>query len=186
MTTGKIIALTIWTFVSKVMSLLFNMLSVFVIAFLPRSKHLLISWLRSLFIVILEPNKVNSVSFHLSPSICHEVMGPDAIVLLFWILSFKPAFSLSFSPASKNSLVPLGFLPLGFPGGKCGEESACNAGDQALIPGSGRSPGEGNDNLLQHSCLENFMDRGAWWPIIHGVAKSQTWLSNFHYYYFCH
>ena len=81
MTTGKTIALTIQTFVGKVMSLLFNMLSRFVIAFLPRSKHLLISclWLQSA--VILEPKKINSVI--VSPSIGQEVMGPDAMILVF-------------------------------------------------------------------------------------------------------
>ena len=59
-----------------------------------------------------------------------------------------------------------------------GKESACNAADSGSIPGSGRSPGEGNGNPLQYSCLENPMDRGAWQVIVHGVAKSQTWLSN--------
>ena len=84
MTTGKIIALTIHTFVDKVMSLLFNILSTFVTAFLPRSKHLLISWLWSLYTVILEPKKINSVTvFIFSPSICHEVMGPDARIFVF-------------------------------------------------------------------------------------------------------
>ena len=96
MTTGKPIALTVWTFVSKVRSLLFNMQSWFVIAFLPRSKHLLISWLQSLSTVILEPKKMKSVTvFIFSPSICHEVMGPDAVILVFWMLSSKPAVSLS-------------------------------------------------------------------------------------------
>ena len=57
--------------------------------------------------------------------------------------------------------------------------SACNAGDPGSIPGSGRSPGEGNGNPLQYSCLENPMARGAWWATVHGVAKSQTRLSNF-------
>ena len=75
MTTGKTIALTIWTFGSKVMSLLFNTLSRFVTAFLPRSKHLLISWLQSLSTVILEPKKTKSVTVSIVfPSICHEVM----------------------------------------------------------------------------------------------------------------
>ena len=75
-TTGKTIALTRWTFVGKVMSLLFNMLSRFVIAFLPRSKCLLISWLQSPFVVILEPKKIKAVTVSISsPSICHEVMG---------------------------------------------------------------------------------------------------------------
>ena len=96
MTTGKTIALTIWIFVSKVMSLLFNTLSSFVIAFLPRSNCLLISWLQSPFSVILEPKKRKPVtsSFY-SPSTYHEVIGPEARILVFWMLSFKLAFSLS-------------------------------------------------------------------------------------------
>ena len=80
-TTGKTIALTKWTFVGKVMSLLLNMLSRLVIAFLPRHKRLLISWLQSLSAMILEPKKIKSVT--VSPSICHEVMGPDAMILVF-------------------------------------------------------------------------------------------------------
>ena len=84
MTTGKTIALIIWTFVGKVMSLLFNILFRFVIAFLPRSKHLLISWLQSPSAVILEPKKRKSVTVSIvSPSICHEVMGPDAMIFVF-------------------------------------------------------------------------------------------------------
>ena len=84
MTTGKTTALTIQTFVIKVMSLLFNMLSRFVTAFLPRRKHLLISWLQSPSTVILEPKKIKSVTILIfSPSICHEVMGPDAMILIF-------------------------------------------------------------------------------------------------------
>ena len=83
MTAGKTIALTRQTFVGKVMSLLFNMLSRLVIAFLPRSKHLLISWLQSPSAVILEPKKINSVTLSIvSPSICHGVMGPDAMILV--------------------------------------------------------------------------------------------------------
>ena len=77
------------------MSLLFNMLSRLVIAFVSESKHLLISWLQSPSAVILEPNKTVCHSFHCSPSICHEVMGPDAMNLVFWLLSFKATFSLS-------------------------------------------------------------------------------------------
>ena len=81
---GKTIALTKWTFVGKVMSLLFNMLSRLVITFLPRSKHLLISWLQSPSAVILEPPKVKSVTVSIvSPSICHEVMGLNAMILVF-------------------------------------------------------------------------------------------------------
>ena len=93
MTTGKTIALTSQTFVDKVTSLLFSMLSRLVIIFLSRSKHLLISWLQSPFAVILEPPKIKSDT--VSPSICHEVMGPDAMIFVFWMLSFKPTFSLS-------------------------------------------------------------------------------------------
>ena len=84
MTTGKIIALTRRTFVGKVMSLLLNMLSRFVITFLPRSKHLLISWLQSPSAVILELKKIKPVTVSIvSPSICHEVMGPDAMIFVF-------------------------------------------------------------------------------------------------------
>ena len=81
MTTGKTIALTRQTFVGKVMSLLFNILSRLVITFLPRSKHLLISWLQSPSAVILEPQKIKSDT--VSPSICHKVMGSDAVILVF-------------------------------------------------------------------------------------------------------
>ena len=81
MTAGKIRALTIWTFVGKVMSLLFNTMSRFIIASLPRSKHLLILWLQSPSAVILELKKIKSVTVStFSPSICHEVMGPDAMI----------------------------------------------------------------------------------------------------------
>ena len=83
MTTGKTIALTGWTFAGKIMSLLFNMLSRFVIDFLPRSKRLLISWLQSPSAVILEPKKIQSVTVSIvSPSICHEVMGPDVMIFV--------------------------------------------------------------------------------------------------------
>ena len=88
MTTRKTIALRIQTFVSKVMSLLFNTLSSFVIAFLPRSKSLLISWLQTLYAVILEPKKIKSVTAStFSPSIYHEVVGQDAITLTLLTLS---------------------------------------------------------------------------------------------------
>ena len=98
MTTGKSIDLTVWTFVSKVMSLIFNMMSWFVIVFLPRSKCLLISWLQSLSAVISESKKIKPVVVSTSPpSICHEVMGLDPMILVFWMLSFKPTFSLFFT-----------------------------------------------------------------------------------------
>ena len=88
MTNGKTIALSIWAFVGKVMSLLFNRLSQFVISFLPRTKHLLISWLHSPFAVILEPKKINSFTVSIvSPFVCHEVMGLDAMIFIFGMLS---------------------------------------------------------------------------------------------------
>ena len=88
MTTGKTIALTQWTFVGKVMSLLFNVLSRLVIAFLARNKCLLISWLQPPSAVILEPKKIKSDTVSIvSPSICHEGMGPDAMILVFSMLS---------------------------------------------------------------------------------------------------
>ena len=96
MTAGKTIALTRRTFVSKVMSLLFHMLLRFVIAFLARRKRLLISWLQSSSTVILEPKKIKSFTvFIVFPSIYHDVMGPYAMILVVWMLSFKPAFLLS-------------------------------------------------------------------------------------------
>ena len=109
MTTGKTIALTRWTFVGKVMSLFFNMLSRLVITFLPRSKCLLISWLQSPSAVILKPQKIKSATVStVSPSICHEVMGPDSFSEC-WALSqlFHSPLSLS----SRGSLLLLHFLP---------------------------------------------------------------------------
>jgi len=94
MTTGKTIALARRTFVGKVVFLLFHMLSRLVITLLPRSKRLLISWLQSPSAANLEPKKIKSATVStVSPSICHEVMGLDAIILVFWMLSFKPTFS---------------------------------------------------------------------------------------------
>ena len=88
-TTGKTITLTIWTFVGKVTSLLFNMLSRFVIAFLPRSKCILVSWLQSSSTVILEPKKIKStILYTFPPSLCHEVMRQDAMILVFIKLAF--------------------------------------------------------------------------------------------------
>ena len=96
MTTGKIIVLTRWTFVEKVMSWLFNMMSRLIITVFPRSKSLLISWLQSPSAVILELQKIKPATVYTdSPSVCHEVMGPDARILVFWMFSFKQTFSLS-------------------------------------------------------------------------------------------
>ena len=112
MTTGKTIALTRWTFVDKVMSLLLNMLSRLVITFLPRSKCLLISWLQSPSTVILESPKIKSDTVStVSPSISHEVMGPDALILVFWSLPFreKPRFcSRQDSPQGRDRGPSLG------------------------------------------------------------------------------
>jgi len=95
-TTGKTIVLTRWNFVGQAMFLLFNTLSRMVITFLPRSKRLFISWLQSLSAVILEPPKIKSATVStVSPSICHEVTGLNAMILVVWMLSFKPTFSLS-------------------------------------------------------------------------------------------
>ena len=105
MTTGKTIALIRQTFVRKVMSLLFNMLSRLVIAFLPKSKHLLISWLQSLSTVILEPKKIKSVNASIVfLSTCHKVMGPDATIFIFLMLRFQPAFSLSSFTLNQEAL----------------------------------------------------------------------------------
>ena len=112
MTTGKTIALPRWTFVSKVISLFFNILSRFVIVFFQRTS-VLISWLQSPSAVTWEPKKrISVIAFTFSPSICHEVMGPDVKIFIFRILSFKPAFHSPLSPSSRGSLVPLCFLPL--------------------------------------------------------------------------
>ena len=100
MTTGKTTALSRWTFVGKVISLLFNMLSRLLIVFLPRSKCLLISWLQSPNAVILEHQKIKSAT--ISPYISHEVMGLDAMILVLWMLSFKPTFSLCSLPFTKR------------------------------------------------------------------------------------
>ena len=79
-----------------------------------------------------------------------------------------------FSLGSSLLFIFLRIIYLGFPGGSNGKEHACTVGDLGSIPGSGRSPGEGNGNPLQYSYLENPMDRGAWWATVHGVAKSGT------------
>ena len=109
MTTGKTIALTRQTFDDKITSLLFNMLSRLVITFLPRNKHLLFSQLQSPSAVILEPKNIKAVT--VSPSICHEVMGPNAMILVFRMLSYKPTFHSPLSLSSRGFLVPLHSLP---------------------------------------------------------------------------
>ena len=83
---------------------------------------------------------------------------------------------------ARNSLWLRVYLNIGFPGGSEVKAPVCSVGDLGSIPGLGRFPGEGNGNPLQYSCLENPMDRGAWWAIVHGVAKSRTRLSDFTHY----
>ena len=130
MTTGKTIALTRRTFVGKVMSLLFNMLSRLVIAFLPRSKCLLISWLQSPSTVILEPSKIRpDTVFSVSPSISYEVMGPDAMIFIFWMLSFKPTFSLSTSLVNVNHLYCCGSVT------QLSDSLQCHGLQNARLPG---------------------------------------------------
>ena len=114
MTTGKTIVLTRQIFVTKVMSLLFNMLSRFIIAFLPRSKHLLISWLQSPCAMILQPKKIKFLTVSIvSPSVCHEMMGPGGI-LVFWMLCFNLFFHSPLSLSVRGTLVPLYFQPSGW------------------------------------------------------------------------
>ena len=122
MTTGKNIALTIWTFVSKVMSVFSNMLSRFITVFLPRSKHHLISWMQSPSTVILfffffhsdfVAKKIKSATVStFSPSICQEAMGPNAMTFVYQMLSFKQLFHSLLLPLSRGSLVPFHFLTL--------------------------------------------------------------------------
>ena len=113
MTTGKAIALTIWIFFGKVMSLHFNMLSKFVLAFLLRSKYLLIPWFQSPSTVILEPKKIKSVTAStFSPSSCHDVMEPNTTIFFFWMLILSQLFHPPLSPSSRCSLVPVHFLLL--------------------------------------------------------------------------
>ena len=152
MTTGKTIALTIWTFVGKVMSLLFNMLSRLVITFLPRRKRLLISWLQSPSAVILEPPKTKPLTVPVvSPSICHEVMGPD--YLSQGDISCSPVpfpcscphpTALPLSQPSKHTLNP-------------------PASSQLLVPGAFVLPGRGSlpSPALHHPALVVFLNHPA-------------------------
>ena len=136
MATGKTTALIRWTFVSKVMSLLFNMLSRLVIAFLPRSKHFLFSWLQSPSAVILEAKKIKSLTVSIvSPFIFQEVIGPDAMISIFWMLSFKPAFSLS----SIIFIKRLFLCPWDSPGRNTGV--GCHVCPQGILPTQGLNLG---------------------------------------------
>ena len=171
MTTGKTIALTRWTFVGKVMSPLLSMLSRLIITFLPRSKHLLISWLQSPSAAILEPPKIKSDTVStVSPSICHEVMGQDII---------KHRFKV---PYLENNILYYflwHLLESKEYGSDC-KAASCNTGKLDSIPGLGRSPGERNGYLLQYFCLENSMDGGTWWAIqsMGSERVGHDWVTN--------
>ena len=98
--------------------------------------------------------------------------------------SFCPKENLTGNPHIVDFFFKYAYI--GFPGGSEVKASARNAGDPDSIPGSGRSPGEGSGNPLQYSCLENSTDGGAWWAIVHGVAKSWTRLSDLHFHFHLH
>ena len=129
-------------------------------------------------------------AFPHSMSLCHILViltifknFPLLLHLLWWsvISDLTTARRLWLTEASDDCwhfLTVKYFLIRGFSGGSDSKESACNAGDIGLIPGAGRSPGKGNGNSLQYSCLENSVDRGAWWATVHGVAKRWTWLND--------
>ena len=172
MTTGKTIALTRWTFVGKVMSLLFNMLSRLVIAFLPRSKRLLISWATQDRRVMVERSDTmwstgEGNGKPLQYSCLENPMNS--------MKRCKKDNSLGQVWYTETSNRQLYGKKWGFPGGS-DKESACSAGDLGSFPGSRRSSGQGNGYPLQYSCLENSMDTGAWWATVHGVTKSWSWL----------
>ena len=201
MSTGETIALTRWTFAGKVMSLLLNMLSSLVITSLPRSKHLLISWLQSPSAVILEPRKIKSATVStVSPSISHEVMGADAMILgsfrVSWFGRRKWQPTPVFLPGESYGQRSLaGYSPRGHKELDMTEQhtrwhefslwasqvalvvknlpaKARDIRDMALIPASGRSPRGGHGKPLQYSCLGNSLDKGACGATVHRIAKS--------------
>ena len=106
----------------------------------------------------------------------------NSVKLQDTISTYTKFSSISVSNISEKEIDSTYSSIKGFPGGSDGKASACNAGDLGLIPGSGRSPGEGNGNPLQYFCLENSIDRGAWWATVHGVAKSQTQLNDLNFF----
>ena len=126
-----------------------------------------------------EPLATVAPEWHYSPELpaLNPMLSPG-----FWIYpaNDQTLQSSSWRQLSALTISTSGFKinPSGFPGGSDGEESVCSAGDLGLIPGLGRSSEEGNDNPLQNSCLENQVDKGAWWATVYRVAKSRTWLSS--------
>ena len=117
----------------------------------------------------------SSISLHCS----FKTVFLSLLVILWNSVSFTYLFIWNFSLSGAKNCIYTLLSDVSFPGGSDGKVSACNVGDPGSIPGLGRSPGEGNGNLLQYSCLENSMDWGAWWATVHVVIKSQTWLSDF-------
>ena len=111
----------------------------------------------------------------------NKVKIPFLSFCLFEIMPMENIKPIIQAKESRSLNLSLFYIPQGFPGGSDSKVSSRNAGDLGSIPGLGRSPGEGNGNPLQYSCLENSMDGGAWWATVHGVAKSQTRLSHFTY-----
>ena len=178
MTTGKTRALTRQTFVGKAMSLLFNILSWLVIAFLPRSKHLLISWLQSPSAVILEPKKIKSdtvstVSQH--QGLFKWVHSSHQVVKVLEFhehLSWAPN-RVSHWGETKDGLDVVPTIERASQVALVVKNPPANAGDLGSIPGLERSPGEGNGYPLQYSGLENSVD-----CIVHGIAQSWTRLND--------
>ena len=183
MITGKTIALTIWTFVDQVMSLLFNVLSSFVIAFLPRSECLLISWLQSLSAVILEPRKIKSgTCFHFFPFYLLLSDGTGWYDLSFFNFEFQANFfTLHFHPHQEKAMAlhsstlawkipwteePGRLQPMG--------SLESDTTERLHFHFSLSCTGGGNGNPLQCFCLENPRDGGAWWAAVYGVAQSRT------------
>ena len=109
----------------------------------------------------------------LQPSLSRWLIEQTEDLQVFYYSKYKD-FAIKLQKLSISSFTNILFCVSVFPWWLSGKESFCNAGDSGLIPGTGRSPGEGNGNPLQYSCLENPMDRGAWWATVHGVAKSRT------------
>ena len=123
------------------------------------------------FLLFAFPVYVLTLNIHkMCLTICFTWFMYISILLEFWVFFFP---------------LPMLYLEtrINFPHSSLDKESACSVGDLGLIPGLGRSPRKGNGNPLQYSCLENSMDRGAWWATVHGVAKSQTWLSDLHFHF---